>query len=162
MKRIALTLVETLIVMVITAILISITTAGWAVITRGIRDHAVLDSAVQGIIFVLTDARGRSVETKIPQWVRKGVDEESKRVFASGTENGATSTVWKIPETVEIQFASIDPFDDTDFFYVFGAWAGDTGTTYQLIDGPATITVSLENSARTRLVVVDKGLAKEP
>lgn len=155
MRKTGYTLVETLIVITIIAILISISTAGWAVITRGFRDHAILDSAVQGVIYVLTDARGRSVETKIPQWV--GIVDTD--LFATGATENATDISWTIPREVNVSF---EPSSGS-FYYVFGAWAIDDNTPnnhYGLLDS-ATITVTMTNGGRERKIVIQNGLASE-
>jgi len=163
MKRKAFTVVELVIGFVIVAALIAVAIPAWVKMTSDLNTARLLDSAVQGVLYVLGEARGNSVrpgtyvsrvslitdENENPTHFAAGV-----RIQKEGVNKFYVLSKWEIPQAV-IQMPlrplvydsiSIDFEPDGKYYYIFGAWvkeeSGKNGS-YELLTGEESTTIRI-------------------
>jgi Tfp pilus assembly protein FimT len=154
------TTIELLITLGIFAVLVSVSMPVWEKTSRDLQIERLLDTAVQGVLYVLGDARGNSVreggnvyrvstvtdETGTPTYFASGI-----RVEDSGVNKFYAITRWEIPkvlintifkpyvyDTLRIDF---DP--PGKYYYIFGSWVKEESSNYRLITGTASTTIHI-------------------
>jgi prepilin-type N-terminal cleavage/methylation domain-containing protein len=174
------TLVELLITLTILSVIIGIFVATWVHTFREIQTQYLLNSAAEGVLFVLSDARGRSIregKTYRVTTIDYATDVGTATAFVAGIREIKDSknyllarTRWELTKSSQSAWGKPILFDisfepEGKYYYVFGAWVEEsTNTTaqYTLITKPTTITISLvDDAAYNRQVVVEKGFPKE-
>jgi len=165
MKRKAFTVIEFAIALAIVGILISIAIPVWVKMTRDLHIARLLDTAAQGVLYVLSDARALSVRpgTYVSRVSLLTDESGTPTHFAAGVRiregegEGVTNkfyalSKWEIPQAViQMPFRpyvydsiSIDFEPDGKYSYIFGAWvkeeSGKNGS-YELLTGEESTTI---------------------
>lgn len=159
------------------ALLIAVGISAWQSTFREIQSQYLLNSAVQGVLYVLNDARGKSVqEGKVYRVtiVDNNSIEEPLSFFAAGIRESTTTGNYLLPRAswglskssqtlwggfINLQYV-FDP--DAKFYYIFGAWTKETDTSYELITTPTTITISVVGKPELKRVIrIEGGMPKD-
>jgi prepilin-type N-terminal cleavage/methylation domain-containing protein len=166
------TLVEALIVLAIVAILISVVVGFSQNSIVEVRELYLLDSASYGVLYVINNARGKSVqENRIVKVSVSGRNEkdgtggEFKAEALEIIEGKAvykTRSLWEIPGEISVSF-----YDETeDYFFVYGLWVSRSASDqpFTLLTAEASTTIKISGrhlGDAKRYIRIRDGFAEE-
>ncbi|HNW46823.1 MAG TPA: hypothetical protein PLS99_07305 [Thermotogota bacterium] len=160
MRKKGFTVVELFIILGVFSVLIAVAVPLWEKTSRDLQIARLLDTAAQGVLYVLGDARGNSVRqgTYVSRVTVVTDEDGTPTHFASGVrkdDGGANKfyaiSRWEIPKVLintlyqpyVYDTISIDFEPAGKYYYIFGAWVKEESAHYTLLTDQASTTIRI-------------------